>query len=383
MGKSTICLSMIVKNEEKDIKRCLESVAPYIDYWVISDTGSTDKTKDIIQSFMDEHGIPGELHDHEWVDFSTNRNYALELSRPHADFIWFMDADDNFVPSGSDPLSNLPEEYDVFHMNYTIDDGVLFSRACIMRSDAEIEFVGVLHEVLALKNGGMLSPDQRANLVGAGHIVARASPLKRNKTKREKYLNDAAILEEDLDKNPENYRTMFYLGQSYQLAGSLIEAIDAYSLRAMFPDKGNSDEVFLSLYEISKIKISLKFPAEECIDACIRAWESCPGRVESMALAMQYLLQRGRIGYALAIGVIAAKTVNPRSNSAKLDSSVYDYKFPELYSMCLFNSGDRHGAINSLQSLLDKYDGDDTKAEAVASISKLLGSFKAKVAEDE
>ena len=40
---------MIVKNESKIIKRCLDSVKDHIDYWVIVDTGSTDGTQDIIK----------------------------------------------------------------------------------------------------------------------------------------------------------------------------------------------------------------------------------------------------------------------------------------------------------------------------------------------
>lgn len=378
MSSQTICLSMIVKNEEKDIKRCLESVIPYIDYWVISDTGSTDKTKEVIQQLMDKHGVPGELHDHKWEDFSTNRNYALELSRPHADYIWFMDADDNFVPNGSDPFSDLSDEYAMYHMNYTIDDGIFFNRACIIKSDAEFEFYGAMHEVLGLKGGEVYPGDKRALLAGAGHIVARASPLKRNKTEKEKYLNDAAILEKDLEKNPLNYRSMFYLGQSYQLAGELLQAIDAYALRAMFPGEGNTDEVFLALYEIAKMKIALRFPEEECIDSCVRAWECDASRVEPIALAMQYLYQRSRVGYALALGMIASKTVSPNPGAAKLDSTIYDYKFPQIYAVCMFSSGQRDKAIESVEALIASYNGDPSKEEAIGALTQTLETLKEK-----
>ena len=51
VGK-TLCLNMIVKNESKIIRRLLESVAPYIDCYCICDTGSTDNTIEIIQTFF-------------------------------------------------------------------------------------------------------------------------------------------------------------------------------------------------------------------------------------------------------------------------------------------------------------------------------------------
>ena len=86
---------------------------------------------------------------------------------------------------------------------------------------------------------------------------------------------------------------MFYLGQSYQLAGSLVDAIKAYSLRSQFPGQGFLDEVFLSKYEIAKMKIYLNFPHEECVDSCISAWEEDPSRLEPLTLAMSYLYERG------------------------------------------------------------------------------------------
>ena len=44
--EKTLCLCMIVKNEAKIITKCLDSISNYIDYWVISDTGSTDGTQE-------------------------------------------------------------------------------------------------------------------------------------------------------------------------------------------------------------------------------------------------------------------------------------------------------------------------------------------------
>ena len=53
------CFNTMVNNESHVIERMLESVYPYIDYWVIQDNGSTDGTQDIIKNFFKEKGIPG------------------------------------------------------------------------------------------------------------------------------------------------------------------------------------------------------------------------------------------------------------------------------------------------------------------------------------
>ena len=95
MSKQTICLNMIVKNEshiiEKTLVNILENVK--IDYWVISDTGSTDNTVDIINSFFEKRNIPGEIFHDEWKDFGYNRTKALEHAYNKTDFLFIFDAD--------------------------------------------------------------------------------------------------------------------------------------------------------------------------------------------------------------------------------------------------------------------------------------------------
>ena len=48
----TICLNMIVKDESKVILRSLESVYRMIDSYCICDTGSTDDTVNLRQTFL-------------------------------------------------------------------------------------------------------------------------------------------------------------------------------------------------------------------------------------------------------------------------------------------------------------------------------------------
>lgn len=89
-----LSLSMIVKNEERCIARCLESVKDVVDEMVIVDTGSNDNTIALIESFR--KGNPDlniKLLHYEWNDdFADARNFSLNHAT--SDYILLMDADE-------------------------------------------------------------------------------------------------------------------------------------------------------------------------------------------------------------------------------------------------------------------------------------------------
>ena len=83
----TFSVCMIVKNEERVLERCLNSIAELMDEIIIVDTGSTDKTKQIAGKFTDK------IYDFTWTgDFSKARNFAFE--KASCDYIYSADADE-------------------------------------------------------------------------------------------------------------------------------------------------------------------------------------------------------------------------------------------------------------------------------------------------
>jgi len=78
---------MIVKNEEKVIERCLSSVSHLVDEVVVVDTGSTDRTKELVLRYTSR------VYDFDWInDFSAARNYAA--SKALGKWILVLDADE-------------------------------------------------------------------------------------------------------------------------------------------------------------------------------------------------------------------------------------------------------------------------------------------------
>src|SRR5215813_6680732 len=73
----SIGVCMIVKNETKVIRHCLESTLPLVDYILVVDTGSTDGTQQMIRDFLAEHNVKGAIIDEPWRDFAYNRSFAF------------------------------------------------------------------------------------------------------------------------------------------------------------------------------------------------------------------------------------------------------------------------------------------------------------------
>ena len=85
--KISACL--IVKNEEKYLDRCLQSIYKYVDEIIITDTGSTDKTIEIAKKYTDK------IYFFEWINnFSAARNFCQ--SQANGDYIFWIDADEYF-----------------------------------------------------------------------------------------------------------------------------------------------------------------------------------------------------------------------------------------------------------------------------------------------
>lgn len=114
----TISLCMIVKNEEKILARCLDSVAPLMDEIIIVDTGSTDRTKEIAANYTDK------IFDFTWCDdFSAARNFSF--SKATMEYIYAPDADEYIDPVNREQFAQLKElllpEIEIVQMHYLTD----------------------------------------------------------------------------------------------------------------------------------------------------------------------------------------------------------------------------------------------------------------------
>ncbi|MEE6180045.1 glycosyltransferase, partial [Mycobacterium sp. 050134] len=321
-ARPAICLNMIVKNEAHVVAETLDSVAPYISSWVIVDTGSTDGTQDLIRDHMARLGIPGELHERPWLNFGHNRTEALNLAQGHGDYIWVIDADDVVV--GSPEFNNL--DADVYFMTIA-DASIAYRRAQLFRDGAHVHYQGVVHEAPVWDGSCVV-----ANLQGESRIASRR--LGARSLDPQKYARDRDLLLAEVERNPEDSRSVFYLAQSYFDLGDFVNARKWYERRVEMG--GWDEEIYYSMLRLAESMAQLDWPWLVVQDAYLKAWEFRPTRAEALHdIARRYREdQRYLPGHLFAQR--AAQIPFPEQDLLFVGAEVYAWRAIDEQAVCAF-----------------------------------------------
>jgi GR25 family glycosyltransferase involved in LPS biosynthesis len=289
--KKTLCLNMIVKNEAEIIVETLTHLCSHInlDYWVISDTGSTDKTKELIRGFFSSRKIPGELLEHAWQDFAYNRTKALEGAYNKTDYLFLFDADDRI--EGTLILPN-PMNKDSYYLK--IGKDLAYRRKLLLTNRKKWMFKGVLHEVLEevdTMNRGE-ETIQGDYTVISGHFGNRSKNAN-------KYINDAIILKnafhKEMQEGGENFlicRYAFYCARSYHDAGTAYynDAIEWY--KKVLELNNWMQEKYYSCYVIGNLYYFLN-DTQNAVKYWIKSSDYDGERIEGIVDAMECLRNKG------------------------------------------------------------------------------------------
>lgn len=226
MAQATLSLCMIVKNEERFLEECLESVKDVVNQIVIVDTGSTDRTAEIARSYH------AEVLSFPWQDdFAAARNESIKHAT--GDWILWMDADERLLPESKELLEQLltqeskPLAY-IVQIRNLLPDGKnykLSSAHRLFNNHRGIQFSGRIHEQIAY-SVSQLGGEERECAVTLNHLGYGLD----DETQELKNIRNRRLLVKMVEEYPNNGYAHFTLAQHYGLTGLPQKALHHYKI---------------------------------------------------------------------------------------------------------------------------------------------------------
>jgi tetratricopeptide (TPR) repeat protein len=213
-----ISLTMIVKNEEANLARVLESAGGIADEVIVVDTGSTDRTVEIARA----HGAKVSFF--AWIDdFSAARNFAIEQAT--GDWILILDGDDVAVETtpGAVRAEVAAQPSHVFFLRVPVRSPradaqgfTVFGSRRIFRRCPEIRWHNAIHEVLSHSSLEHTELEVGAAALTIDHVGYL--DMKHRQAERKNHRN-LRILKQVLAANPDDARWPYYLAKEHASAG--------------------------------------------------------------------------------------------------------------------------------------------------------------------
>lgn len=362
-----ILVAIMCKDEEAFIAKTLESILDVADSIVILDTGSTDRTVDVIRDVCRHKSLY--IYEHVFEDFATTRNKLLqkvdEICQMHMhDLVLLMDANDILLEPSKKILKSLLLEtvqtktvdveerlrQDVIsytgyyvHQEWQYSDKFeKYQNIRIIKPGCGWYYQGAVHENL------VNDVDVDAKTVKRCDVVlyqdrrngGDGSSLKR-------YTRDLAILHRELtkpgigDQFNEYSRNLFYLGQTYQCLGRFEEAIAMYKDRIALVDDlvretkaldgegcrimiGNVEEYYHAIYRIGLLYCIGK--NRKCVKWLLRAFETWPRAEPLVRLCEAYMTFIPNVILAYAFAEAACQAPYPEKSLLFVAEDDYEDK---------------------------------------------------------
>lgn len=271
-----VCWNAIVRNESARIERCMLSLIDHIDCAVIVDTGSSDDTVKKIKDFFAAHRKSVAIHHTPFENFSQARNDALDHAKRSAlefDYILLVDADMELagaIPQVEGQAYNIMQDA----------QGCQYYNTRLIHRWSKALYVGVTHEYLEIRDE--VQDIDRDVL----HFIDHADGANR----KDKFQRDAALLSNDLARDPNNARTWFYLAQSHRDAGEWEAALAAYEKRVSLG--GWDEEVFMSQVNIANCHKNMG-NSGQFVTSMLAAYNLRPKRAEPLYELAKHFREAG------------------------------------------------------------------------------------------
>ena len=240
-----LLLLLMVKNESAIIQRCLAHALPYVDAVSLLDTGSTDDTVSLAESFLAASGKPFRVEQHPFQNFGATRTRSFENAQRHAEaFGWDLTTsyalavDADMVIRPQPAFFQYPLTKNGYHLIQQ-NGHLTYYNLRLMRLAHPWKCIGGTHEYW--------SGDPTEKIP---YEVFHIDDKNDGGCKADKFERDVRLLREDIVADPNNGRAHYYLGQSLKDLGRYDEAIEMFQKRI---DLGGwVEEVWYSMLQIGR-----------------------------------------------------------------------------------------------------------------------------------
>lgn len=347
----------MVKNETKRLHVTLDSIIGVVDSLIVMDTGSTDNTLDIIQSYKSK--IPIHIHHSTFVDFSTSRNELLNFADTIEGICYYLLLDCNDEVRNGQNLRSFCQTatnsgYFVHQQWKTQKDGdnndilLDYYNVRLAKAKTGCRYRGAVHEYLHLEQSITVNDN-------VPELVLYQDRMQDDNKSSQRYTRDLELLLADFKKE-KGSRPTYYLAQTYACLGDLDRAYNYHKLRTTmngFIEENFVSELHCGIYSMQRDWDVAATHFLRALDIEVRAEPLC-------YLAEHYISTRQ---FVLAEMFAYTATLLPYPNTSILfvDKYIYDYSRFRLHALAAYRVARLNTGVNSArrayeykQSITDK-----------------------------
>ena len=327
-AKSGICLVMLVENDDTVIENSLKSVQNVVNCLCVCDVGSTDHTMKIVEEFMEDTDIPGEIVLHSWKDYGYNRTLSLLAAQETLTKLGYrLDTSYLLVLDPGMQLVCLPS----FRQESLNADGYLILEQSNPRGCCSYN-VRLLRANLPWKSPRNASehwscelPLHLAELPSLKIEEPALLTWKLEKTEK--------LLLETLHSEPNNFRDLFYLAQIQASLKKMEEAIANF--QSALQQMTGKEEIWFCKFMIGQC-YEKTGEWDKALYWYLEAFQSNPDRSESLQKLATYYRWKGMNDLAYLFAKHGSRIPVFEHPLLSPFPPIYNYQFDEDLSIAAF-----------------------------------------------
>jgi tetratricopeptide (TPR) repeat protein len=334
----TVAAALIVRNEERFLPGCLETLQKCVDEIVVVDTGSNDASIEIAKK------AGAVILHHEWDhDFAAARNMGLEAIT--CDWFLYIDADERLrLPDGGVLADYLDESAIATYVRFQPKSGYTrYREVRVFRNDPRLRFSGKIHETMMPVLRDICERDGRAlarSLVELDHLGYDGD-------QSHKHARNLPLLESSVQTHPDRVYYWHHLAETLASLGRSEEALAAATngLASAERDPTDKQRADASLICQTMARLYLE-SGKNPLPVIESGLQRVPEDYGLMFLRGHALLNAARPNEALSVAM-QLREVNPDHLTDGLlafDRSIFCEKACELAALACLRAGRRQEA---------------------------------------